>query len=377
MLMSREHLELRDGLRHFLDATSPMTEVRRLMETPLGYAPDVWARLAREFRLPGLAIPEKYGGLGFGPAEQVVVGEELGRSLLCSPYFSSAVLAACALLCADDDAMRAELLPKIADGSKIVTLAVPENDGSWRAGHARTRAARLAGDFVLTGRKSYVPDGHVADVFLVTADADGDHSLFAVDADAPGLARRAYPAIDPTRRQVAVELQEAPARLVGRIGAAAEVIDHTLWRALPALAAEQVGGAQRCLDMSVEYAKLRHQFGQPIGNFQAIRHKCADMRIEVESARRTAHYAALSAARDPDGLPLTASLAKICCSKVFCHVAAENIQIHGGTGFTGEHEAHLYYRRAKWAEMLLGSPPSYQEIAASYLTGPRGRFASW
>jgi len=376
MLLSREHLELRDGLRHFLESTSPMTEVRRLMESPLGYAPHVWTRMARELGLQGLAIPENYGGLGFGPTEQVVVGEELGRSLLCSPYFSSAVLAACALLSADDEAMRAELLPKIADGSKIVTLAVPEDDGDWRAGHARTRAARAVAGFVLTGRKSYVPDGHVADILLVTAHADGGYSLFAVDADAPGLARRAYPAIDPTRRQVAVELQDAPARLVGEIGAAAEVIDHALWRALPALAAEQVGGAQRCLDMSVEYAKLRHQFGRPIGNFQAISHKCADMRIEVESARRTAYYAALSAAKDPDGLPLTASLAKICCSEVFCQVAAENIQIHGATGFTGGHEAHLHYRRAKWAEMLLGPPSSYQEIAAAHLTGP-DRFPSW
>jgi alkylation response protein AidB-like acyl-CoA dehydrogenase len=214
-------------------------------------------------------------------------------------------------------------------------------------------------------------------MLLVTAHADGGPSLFAVDADAPGLARRVYPGIDPTRRQVAVELREVPARLVGAIGTAAEVIDHTVWRALPVLAAEQVGGAQRCLDMSVEYAKLRHQFGQPIGNFQAIRHKCADMRIEIESARWTAHYAALSAASDPGGLPLTASLAKICCSEAFCHVAAENIQIHGGTGFAEEHEAHLYYRRAKSAEVLLGFPASYQEIVASHLTGAQGRFMSW
>lgn len=377
MLSSPEHLELRDELRHFLEVTSPMTEVRRLMETPLGYAPDVWARMARELRLPGLAIPEKYGGLGFGPAEQVVAGEELGRALLCSPYFSSAVLAASALLSADDEALRAELLPKIVDGSSIVTLAVPEDDGIWRAGHPRTRAACVADGFVLTGRKPYVPDGHVADILLVTACTDGGPCLFAVDARAQGLAMRPYPAIDPTRRQVAVELRQVPARLVGRIGTAAEVIDRTVWRALPALAAEQVGGAQRCLELSVEYAKLRRQFGQPIGNFQAIRHKCADMRIEVESARWTAHYAALSAARDPDGLPLTASLAKICCSEAFCHVAAENIQIHGGTGFAGDHEAHLYYRRAKWAEMLLGSPSSYQEIAASHLVGAQARFASW
>lgn len=371
MLLSREHLELRDALRRFLEATSPMTEVRALTRSPLGYAPDVWARMAGELGLPGLAIPAKYGGLGFGPAEQVVAGEEMGRALLCSPYFSSAVLAASALQCADDEAMRAELLPKIADGSKIVTLAIPEDDGSWRPGHARTRAARQADGFVLTGRKSYVPDGHVADILLVTARADAGYSLFAVDADAPGLSRHPYPAIDPTRRQVAVELSRTPARPVGRIGAAAEVIDQTLWRALPALAAEQVGGAQRCLDMSVEHAKLRHQFGQAIGNFQAIRHKCADMRIEIESARQTAHYAALCAASDPDSLPLTASLAKICCSEAFCQVAAETIQIHGATGFTVDHEAHLYYQRAKWSEALLGPPPAYRKIAAQHLTPPR------
>jgi alkylation response protein AidB-like acyl-CoA dehydrogenase len=376
-LLSREHLELRDGFRRFLAATSPIAEVRRLLETPLGYAPEVWARMVGELGLPGLAIPERYGGLGFGPAEQVIVGEEMGRSLLCSPYFSSAVLAASALLSADDEAMRTELLPAIADGSRIVTLAVPEQDGVWRADHARTRAVPVAGGFVLTGHKPYVPDGHIADTLLVTAHADGGPSLFAVDAGAPGLARRAAPAVDPTRRQVAVDLDEVPGRPVGAIGTAVEVIEQMVWRALPALASEQAGGAQRCLDMSVEYAKLRRQFGQPIGDFQAIRHKWADMRIEVESARWSVYYAALSAVRDPGRLPLTASLAKICCSEAFCQVAAENIQIHGATGFAGEHEAQLHYQRARSAELLLGSPSWYRQVAAACLTGTRGRFTSW
>ena len=210
-------------------------------------------------------------------------------------------------------------------------------------------------------------DGHVADLILVGAQADGGPSLFAVHGGADGLTRRPLETLDMTRKQAALELSATPARLIGAEGSAADVLERTLRHAVVALAAEQVGGAQRCLDMSVEYAKIRMQFGRPIGSFQAIKHMCADLLLEVESARSAAYYAAWAAQDGSDELPLVSSLAKAFCSEAYFRAAADNIQIHGGIGFTWEHDAHLYYRRAKSTELMLGTPEQHREIAAGYL----------
>jgi alkylation response protein AidB-like acyl-CoA dehydrogenase len=362
-----EQRELAATLRRFLQDKSPSSEVRRLMQTEAGYDPQTWSQLAGQLGLPGLVIPEKHGGSGAGPVELALVCEEMGRALLCAPFFGTAVLAAAALMASGDQAAQEEFLPGIADGTTIATLAVCEDDGAWTADGMTARARRSADGYVLDGRKSFVIDGHTAGVLLAVARADGGPSLFAVRGDADGLGRRPLQTLDMTRKQAALSLDAVPARLIGSEGSAADVVAAALRLGAVALAAEQVGGAQRCLDMSVEYAKIRMQFGRPIGSFQAIKHMCAEMLLEVESARSAAYYAAWAAQDGSDELPLVASMAKACCSEAYFRAAADNIQIHGGIGFTWEHDAHLHYRRAKSAELMLGTPAEHREIAAGYL----------
>ena len=361
---SEEQEELRKAVRRFLDDKSPSTEVRRLMETTEGYDPAVWSQMANQLGLQALAIPEAYGGAGFGYVELVVVLEEMGRTLLCAPYFSTVALAANALLSSGDEAAKAEYLPGIASGETIATLAFTEESGRWEL-DGITMEAKPAGDgWVLDGTKSYVLDGHTANLILVAARTANGLSLFAVAGDADGLTRTPLSTMDQTRKQAKLTFAATPARLVGEDGAAGPVLSKTLDLAAVALAAEQVGGAQRVLDMSVEYAKNRIQFGRPIGSFQAIKHKCADMLLEVESAKSAAYYAGWAAAEDNDELPVTACLAKACCSEAYFHAAAENIQIHGGIGFTWEHDAHLYFKRAKSSELILGDPSYHRELLA-------------
>ena len=369
---SDEQHELRRGLRRFLEEKSPSRQVRRLMETDEGYDGAVWSQMAQQLGLQGLTIPEEYGGAGGGPVEQLIVLEEMGRALLCAPYFATAVLAVNALRASGDAAAQREFLPGIAAGTTIATLAVPEEDGRWSPDGLQTRARRSGDGHVLDGSKSFVLDGATADLVLAVAQAGEGPTLFAVDGHDARVSRRLLHTIDMTRKQAALVFDGVPARLVGTAGGAGRIVAKTLQLASVALAAEQVGGAQRCLDMSVDYAKLRVQFGRPIGSFQAIKHKCADMLLEVESAKSAAYYAAWAAADGSAELPLVASLAKAYCSEAYFHVAAENIQVHGGIGFTWEHDAHLYYRRAKSSEVMLGSPTHHREIAATYLIDGAG-----
>jgi alkylation response protein AidB-like acyl-CoA dehydrogenase len=219
-------------------------------------------------------------------------------------------------------------------------------------------------DFTLTGTKTFVIDGHVADLILVAARTSKGVSLFAVDKGAKGLSRTALPTMDQTRKQARLDFDGTPARLVGQEGKGWEILGTVLDLAAVALAAEQVGGAQKVLEMAVEYAKVRVQFGRPIGSFQAIKHKCADMLLEVESAKSAAYYGMWCAAEMNQELPSVASLAKAYCSEAYFHAAAENIQIHGGIGFTWEHPAHLYFKRAKSSELLFGDPTYHRELLA-------------
>jgi alkylation response protein AidB-like acyl-CoA dehydrogenase len=373
MTFTAEQDELRKSVRRFLEQKSAPADVRRLMETDQGYEPAVWQQMAAQLGLQGMAVPEEHGGSGFGFVELVVVLEEMGRALLCAPYFSSVILAATALIQSGDDAAQKDLLPGIADGSTIATLAWVESPTRWDAGTITTRATRTAGGYSLDGAKTLVVDGHVASLFVVVAETDGGPSLFAVEAGAPGVTRRRLESLDMTRKLASVELSGTPARLVAAEGDAAAIVERTCRLAAVALAAEQVGGAQKCLEMSVDYAKLRVQFGRPIGSFQAIKHKCADMLLEVESARSAAYYAAWAAAEGSPELALVAPLAKAYCSEAYANAAAETIQIHGGIGFTWEHDAHLYYRRAKSSEQFLGSPTEHRdELARGLLAGEQG-----
>jgi alkylation response protein AidB-like acyl-CoA dehydrogenase len=360
---SDEQEELRRSVRRFLQEKSPSAEVRRLMETTEGYDQAVWDQMANQLGLQALAIPEEYGGAGFTNVELTVVFEEMGAALLCAPYFSTVALGANAILSSGDESAKKDLLPGIAEGTTKATLAITEDSGRWEP-DAVTLEATGGPDWSLTGAKMYVIDGHVADLIIVVARTPKGLTLFAVDGDASGLVRTPLATMDQTRKQARLEFSSTPARLIGAEGEAGPAVTRILDLAAVALAAEQVGGAQRCLDMAVEYAKTRIQFGRPIGSFQAIKHKCADMLLEVESAKSAAYYAGWAAADDSDELPVVASLAKSYCSEAYFHAAAENIQIHGGIGFTWEHDAHLYFKRAKSSELLLGDPSYHRELLA-------------
>jgi len=364
LTFSDEQEELRRSVRRFLADKSPESEVRRLMETEAGYDPDVWDQMGQQLGLQGLAIPEEYGGSGFSFVELVVVMEEMGRALLCAPFFSSAVLAANALLASGDEGAKRSLLPDIASGARVATLALTEDTGRWDEAGVTTVGLLGTEGWVLEGHKTFVLDGLVASVILVVARTDAGVSLFAVDGDAPGLSRTAMATMDQTRRQARLVFSAVPARLIGAEGSAWPVVAQALDRGAIALAAEQVGGAQRVLEMSVEYAKVRVQFGRPIGSFQAVKHKCADMLLAVESAKSAAYYAAWAAAEDNDEVPVMASLAKAYCSEAYFQAASDNIQIHGGIGFTWDHPAHLYFKRAKSSELILGDPAYHRELLA-------------
>jgi len=361
---SDEQEELRSAVRRFLAEKSPESEVRRLMDTSEGYDPAVWNQMAEQLGLQSLTIPEEFGGSGFTYVELVVVLEEMGAALLCAPFFSSVVLAANALLTSGDDNAKKAYLPGIASGETIATLAITEDNGKWDFSGIELAATPSSDGWVLNGHKMFVLDGHVADLIVVAARTAKGVSLFAVPGDAAGLTRAALPTMDQTRKQARLEFADVPATLIGTDGGAEAGLAKTLDLAAVALAAEQVGGAQHVLDASVEYAKTRIQFGRPIGSFQAIKHKCADMLLEVESAKSAAYYAAWAAAEDSDELPVVASLCKSYCSEAYFHAAAENIQIHGGIGFTWEHPAHLYFKRAKSSELLFGDPAYHRELLA-------------
>ncbi|MGI8755598.1 MAG: acyl-CoA dehydrogenase family protein [Acidimicrobiales bacterium] len=361
---NEEQEELRRTVRQFLEAKSPESAVREQMDTEAGYDTAVWSQMGDQLGLQGLVVPEEFGGSGYGYIELVVILEEMGRALLCAPFFSTVVLAANTLMHAGDDAAKADYLPGIASGETIATLAFTEENGRWDEAGITATATKDADAWAISGTKLYVLDGHTASLLIVAARTDAGVSLFAVDGDASGLTRTALSTMDQTRKQAKVVLDASPGRLIGTDGQGWATLERVLDLAAVALAAEQVGGAQMCLDMAVQYAKDRVQFGRPIGSFQAIKHKCADMLLEVESAKSAAYYAGWAASELNDELPSVASLAKAYCSEAYFHAAAENIQIHGGIGFTWEHPAHLYFKRAKSSELLFGDPTYHRELLA-------------
>ena len=362
--------ELREAVRDFLAAKSGESAVRAAMkgagEVGGGYDPAVWDQMARQLRLPGLALPSEYGGDGFGLTELGVVLEEMGAALLCSPFFATIVLAAQALLASADEAACARYLPGIAAGRTTATLAAAEGNASWDPAMVSVRAERTPagwapGEWALSGKKSFVIDGAIADLVLVVARSIAGPALFAVDRGAPGFRAEPMTTLDPTRPMAGLTFDQVPAVLIGAEGRGGRLMSRVLDLASVALAAEQAGGARRCLEMSAEYAKTRYQFGRPIGSFQAVKHKCADMLVRVELAEATAREAARLADEDAAEFPVAAATAHICCSTGYMFAAAENIQVHGGIGFTWEHPAHLYFRRAKSSELLFGGPAVYHE----------------
>jgi|TARA_B110000483_G_scaffold25212_1_gene29935 alkylation response protein AidB-like acyl-CoA dehydrogenase len=358
---TEEQEELRKTVRAFLEAKSSEEAVREQMETDNGFDDAVWAQMGEQMGLQGLAIPEEFGGSGYGYVELGIVLEEMGRSLLCAPFFSTVVLAANALILSGDDAAKQAHLPGIAAGATKATVAFTEPNGRWDESGIEAIADA---DGKITGTKSFVLDGNTADLIIVAAKTAAGTSLFAVAGDAAGLTKTALSTMDQTRKQAKLDLDGVQGTLIGTNGGGWDILQGMLDLAAVGLAAEQVGGAQMVLDMAVEYAKVRVQFGRPIGSFQAIKHKCADMLLEVESAKSAAYYGMWCAAEMNDELASTASLAKAYCSEAYFHAAAENIQIHGGIGFTWEHPAHLYFKRAKSSELLFGDPTFHREQLA-------------
>ena len=359
---SDDQREFRSAVRAFLTLHSSEAALRRAIETDVGYDQATWRAMSDQLKLPGLLIPEEYGGEGFGFGELALVLEEMGAALLPGPYFSSAVLATSVLLWCATDAAKSRYLPGIAGGRTIATVALTERSGHWDVPSIETRAVYRQGSWTLHGAKYFVPDGESADLVLVVAQTETGIGIFAV-GDITSANRRAQSSLDLTRRTAVIELDATPAVRLDD-GGAEETLSCALASAVAGLACEQVGGAQRCLDMAVEYAKVRHQFGRPIGSFQAIRHECANLMLEIECARGAAQYAAHSVDAFPDRMLSAAAIAKAYCSDTYLRAAAANIQLHGGIGFTWEHPAHFYYKRAQSAAMLLGSADYHRKSLA-------------
>ena len=366
---------LRDTARAFLDAHAGSAAVRAAMTTERGYDPVLWERIAGELGWPAVIVPEEHGGLGLGQVELMVLMEAMGGALLCAPFFSTVCLAANALVVGGSEAQQAAWLPGIASGATTATVAYAERDGSSDLDAITTVARIDGGDLVLSGTKSFVIDGHTADLLLVAARTVGSTgsdglALYVVPAATPGVARRVLATMDQTRRLAEIELRDVRVprdAILGEGSQGAAVLATTLQLATVALAAEQVGGAERCLDLAVAYAGERVQFGRPIGSFQAIKHKCADMLMRVEAARSATYYAACTADERNEELPVAASLAKAYCSDTYFQCAADALQIHGGVGFTWEYDVHLYFKRAKSSESLLGDASHHRELVARRL----------
>jgi len=367
LIFTSEQEELRAVVRKFMATHSDEAHVRAQIDSDLGYDTGVWKLMADQLGVQSIAIPEEYGGAGFGFGELSVVLEEAGRALLCSPLFSTVVLAATTLLQSGDTAAAQEYLPGIAEGRTVATVALIEQNGRWSEDGVQTVAEPDGADFRITGTKPFVLDGAQADLVIVAARTDAGTSLFTVDTKDSGVEATALHTLDQTRRMATLTVTGAPGKLLGVDGQGWEVLRRVLDIAAAGLACEQVGGAARVLESTVDYVKVREQFGRPIGSFQAVKHKLADMLVELESARSAAYYATSAVESGSPDLSLAASIAKTYCSTAYYHIAAESIQLHGGIGFTWEHPAHLYFKRAKGSETLLGSPAHHRELIAQRL----------
>ncbi|OBJ72178.1 acyl-CoA dehydrogenase family protein [Mycobacterium sp. 1274756.6] len=355
-----EHSALRSAVADLMAKHSTEAAVRALMATETGFDPQVWGQLATTGLL-GLTIPETYGGAGAGPVELAVAAEEMGRALLVAPFLSTAVLAPALLAATGDTAEQAAVLPRIAAGEVVVSVAFAEDGSARPPARIATSAGAIGDAWHLTGYKHYVLDAGRADLLYVLAATDAGPGIFAVDAGAAGLTSTAVSTVDQTRKQYRVQFVDTPARLIGTAGSGAAALAEALDKTAIALLAGQAGGAHRAMRMAVDYARSRFQFGRAIGSFQAVKHLCADMLLEAESAVSAARHVAAAFADGSPSAVADLALAQAYCSEAFVFVAATGIQVHGGIGFTWEHPAHLYLRRARSDAQLLGAPAWHRE----------------
>ena len=354
---SDEQKQLQDQARRYLADKCPPSAVRAVLEGEQVYDRDLWTGLG-EMGFLGAAIPEAYGGVGLGHLELCVIAEELGRAIAPVPVASSIYLAAEFLMAAGSEEQKLAWLPKLASGETIGTFAYGE--GLGRVTEKSIKASVSNGK--LSGTKTPVADGEIADVAVVAAREGGKVSLFLVDLTGPGVTRTAVDSIDPTRGQSTLTFQDAPAERLGAAGEgwrlAAEVMD----RAAILLAFEQVGGSDRALEMGRDYALERMAFGRQIGSFQAVKHMLADMYVSATLVRSNAYYGAWALSTGSSELPVAAATARVSATQSFQHCAKNNIQVHGGMGFTWAFDCHLYYRRSNGLALALGSQSTWEDL---------------
>jgi alkylation response protein AidB-like acyl-CoA dehydrogenase len=361
---------LRSTARKFFENECPSEMVRKLMDTPEGMTPTLWGKLGEQGWL-GLIFPEPYDGMGLGLVDLVVLMEEMGRAVIPGPYFSAVLLGGLAILEAGSDAQKKEWLPAIASSQKRVTLAWMEPSAMLGAAGVTLPAVKKGATFTLSGTKLFVPDAHTADAIVVAARTTGKSedgvSLFLVPRGARGLEVNLLPTMDQTRKLCEVTLKDVAVggdALLGAVGAGWTPLGRVLDRATVALCAEMCGGAQKVLDMTVEYAKIRQAFGRPIGSYQGVKHRAADMLVDVENSKSITYYAAWALDEGVAEGPLAASMAKAYVSDAYRRVSAAGIQLHGGIGFTWEHDLHLYFKRAKGSEFTFGDATYHRERVA-------------
>ncbi len=362
---------LRSTARKFFENEVGSDTVRRLMETPEGMTPELWTKLAEQGWL-GLVFPDQYDGMGLGLVDLVVLMEEMGRAVVPGPYFSAVLLGGLAIVEAGSEAQKKEWLPKIAGGEKRVALAWMEPSAQLGPAGVTLTAVEKGGRYTLSGTKLFVHDAHTADALVVAArtrpgaGADGV-SLFLLPKGAKGLEVILLPTMDQTRKLCEVTLSDVGVgadALLGAAGSGWAPLSRVLDRATVALCAEMCGGAQKVLDMTVEYAKIRQAFGRPIGSYQGVKHRAADMLVDVENSKSITYYAAWALDEGAAEAPLAVSMAKAYVSDAYRRVSAAGIQLHGGIGFTWEHDLHLYFKRAKGSEFTFGDATHHRERVA-------------
>lgn len=372
--LTEEQTMIRDAAGDFLAGIGGTRAARSAMATESGFEPDVWRQLAAELGWCAIPVPEAYGGLGLGPVEMALIQEQAGRHLLCAPFFSTVCLAANLLQETGSEAARERYLPAIAAGEIVATVPMPSRAGDFPP----DATARRDGDaWVLDGECPRVPDGAAADwLFLLAAvDGGGEAGLFAVPRDADGVRVRPLETWDATRKFAEIALDAAPAAIrCDDPGRLAEGRGRAAALARLYVAAESVGVAQQCLDLTVAYAGERRQFGRPIASFQAVKHRCAQMMVRCEAARSAVHGAAVLAADAPESgeLAMECAVARVVADDAAFFCAAEAIQLHGGVGFTWEYDPQLYFKRAQAARHWLGDPDALcARIAAGLMDGER------
>jgi alkylation response protein AidB-like acyl-CoA dehydrogenase len=366
---------LRSTARKFLENECPSEFVRTRMAEPEGITAEFWGKVAEQGWL-GLVFPEEYGGSGLGFVDLAVLMEEMGRAVMPGPFVSTVLLGGLAIHAAGSPAQRKEWLPRIAAGQAKSTLAWTEPSGRWDAAGITTQARAEGGSWVISGTKLFVPDAHLADVMVVVArtaagvNPEDGVGLFLVGKGAPGLEVKLLPTMDQTRKLCEVTFNDVRVAADGVLGSASggwSTLARVIERATVALCAEMCGGAQRVLDMTVDYAKIRVAFGRPIGSYQGVKHRAADMLVDVENAKSLTYFAAWAVDENAPEAALAASMAKAYCSDAFRRVSAGGIQLHGGIGFTWEHDLHLYFKRAKSSEFTFGDATYHRERVAQLI----------